>query len=327
MATGSASISSILTGCGCSGHGGDTAYFHSLLAVSPELGFGVFVSQNSLGNGGSALREVLVPALAKRYFARERPAPAEASARIADALGRYMVSRRSDHSVMRVLGLMAQVEVSEDHGEIVTNGFADMAGNPARWREVAPDRFRLLDGRVEIEFQRDAGGRVVRALPPFPGVTFERIGLLDSAALAAALGGPALVIVVFTLGASLAGGTVRRALGAPPRGARPWDERLAAPVAAALWVAVGAGIARVAAYGNEIWRFSRGEDGWLQATLGLAWAAVAASGWAIFVAQRAARDPQRSHARRILVALPALAFLALSWLAWNWGLVSNPARY
>ena len=34
-----------------------------------------------------------------------------------------------------------------------------------------------------------------------------------------------------------------------------------------------------------------------------------------------------SAARRIARALPPLAFLALAWFAWNWGLLTNPARY
>jgi hypothetical protein len=92
------------------GHGGDLSYFHSEVLVSPEHGFGVFVAQNSLGNGARMLRQVLVPALAERYFAtkpREWQRTA-AAGHAREVAGTHITLRRSDHSLMRVLGLLAQ---------------------------------------------------------------------------------------------------------------------------------------------------------------------------------------------------------------------------
>ncbi len=313
------------------GHGGDLSHFHSDLAISPAHGFGVFVSQNSAGNGGPLLRSVLVPALVQRYLAvpiPEEPAVIEAG-HAEQVSGVYMVSRRSDASVMRILGLIGQIDVRAMRGgRLETRGIANEAGNPKRWREVAPFRFRSLDGRDEIEFERDAGGRAVRLLPPFPGLTFERARWVDTQAFALGVAAPAGVIALCALFAPLAGAVARRALGAPPAPARPIAARSLSPLTAALWLAHFGGIAVFAGKAAaEVWRFSRGEDGVLLAAVGIGWIAALGSLATAALAAWGVRDSRRPLARRLASALPALAFLALAWLSWNWGLLSDPTRY
>jgi hypothetical protein len=300
------------------GHGGDLAYFHAQLAFSPEHGFGVFVAQNSAGNG-PLLSSVLVPALAKRYFAEPRePTEASSQPEPRDVSGSYMSSRRSDATLMRIIGLASQIRVRDVGAGEIDLGGRNALGNTLRYRAVAPDRYRALDGREEIAFERDAQGRAVRLLTAFPGVSYERVGLLDSRVFTYALVGSALAVALIALLAPLVAFSLRRALGAPARSS-PRVGRVLIPLTAGLWLAHFAiAVAFLLQASREFWRLGPGDDGALIAAVALAWLAVPAS----------LATTWRALAARSLAALvPALAFLALSWNAWHWRLLSNPLVY
>ena len=86
------------------GHAGDIAHFHSALHLIPEENLGLFVSYNSDGVNRVSSRAELWDAFLNRYFPYETPAtPALPSApKDARALvGNYLVSRRSDDSIIR----------------------------------------------------------------------------------------------------------------------------------------------------------------------------------------------------------------------------------
>ncbi len=313
------------------GHGGDLSHFHSELHVMPEHGFGVFVSQNSLGKSPRLLRSALVPALVKRYFAQpslEQPKAIEPG-HAARVVGAYMTTRRSDASWLRIQGLLDQTVVSaSEDGTLEARGITDAAENTLRWREVAPYRFRTLDGEREIEFVRDAEGRVVELEPWFPGVTYERAGFTDTQGFALAVFPVAAFVALGALLAPLAGRLTRRALGAPPAPARGRVARRLTLVTAGAWLA---GASAFSAFtldaATSVWRFSRNEDALLVAAIGVMWVAAALSVACIVAAAREVRDARLTLGRRAARALPALAFLALTWFAWNWGLLSDPTRY
>ena len=71
----------------------------------------------------------------------------------------------------------------------------------------------------------------------------------------------------------------------------------------------------------------RTDVGALIAAVALAWLAAAASLAAVWKILTALRDPQRSTLQRPGALVPALAFLALTWYAWHWRLLSNPLQY
>lgn len=307
------------------GHSGDLVYFHSQLAFSPEHGFGVFVAQNSAGNG-PLLGDILIPALAKRYFSdpeRTRESQAVPRGELGDVSGVYMVSRRSDDTLLRTLGLAGQIRVrTGPDGVLELGGSRDVSGNAPRYRAIAPDRYRSLDGRDEIAFERDASGRAVRLLGSFPGVSFERVGLLDSQLFTFLLLGAALGVTAVVL---LAPG-IRFLLGAPASG--PRVRRALAPLTAGLWLAhflLGAAFARQVS--RELWRMAPGGDDLLIAAVALAWLAAGASLATSVAAVAALRDPEIVWLRRLAALVPALAFLSLTWYAWHWRLLSNPLQY
>ncbi len=313
------------------GHGGDLSHFHSELHAMPEHGFGVFVAQNSVGTNRRLLRGVLVPALVKRYLAEPRGDPAKALApgHAAEVVGAYMTTRRSDASWMRLQGLLDQILVREsEDGTLEARGITDAAGNTQRWREVAPYRWRSLDGEREIEFARDPAGRVVALEPPFPGVTLERAGFADTQALALAVFPLAAFVALATLLAPLTGRVMRRALGAPSAPPPSFALRALTLVTAGTWLgALGVFSAFTLDAATSIWRFSEREDAVLVASLAGVWVAAALSFSCAFATARESRSARLPLARRVARSLPAFAFLALTWFAWNWGLLSNPTRY
>jgi CubicO group peptidase (beta-lactamase class C family) len=130
------------------GHGGDTELFHSELMLFMRQGVGVFVSIDGAGDGG--LRRQLLDGFADRYFPAppEMPQPTLASARRDGALlvGRYLGSRVSVSNFLSMSNLLSQSTISMDKdGTLVTPGFTDLAGQPRRWREVAPLVWRDVD--------------------------------------------------------------------------------------------------------------------------------------------------------------------------------------
>jgi hypothetical protein len=278
------------------------------------------------------LRNALVPALVKRYFAdAPRPAgPAFEKTPAAALEGSYMTTRRSDVSWMRLQGLLGQVVVrARADGALEARGLTDAAGNPERFREVAPGSFRSGDGEREIAFVRDAAGRAIELQPWFPGLTYERARFWDTQDVALAVFAPAAAIALGVLLAPLVGALARRALGAPPAPPRGLGARWLGRATAAAWLA---GLGGFAAFGADaaqnVWRFSEREDAPLAAAIFAIWGAAVLS---VACAATTARELRAARAltpaRRFARALPALAFLALTWFAWNWALLSNPARY
>jgi CubicO group peptidase (beta-lactamase class C family) len=313
------------------GHGGDLSYFHSELHAMPEHAFGVFVAQNSLGKSDRLLPAVLVPALVRRYLAaprREQP-PAFARTPPESLTGSFMTTRRSDRSWLRLQGLLLQTELrARESGELELSGIRDAAGNPERWREVAPGRFRSADGEREIELVRDATGRVVELEPWFPGLTYERAGLLDTQRFALAVFAPSAALALGALLAPLTGRVARRALGAPPAPPRARLPRALTLATGSLWLAgLGGFVTFALDASRNLWRFSRGNDGPLLAATAGIWLAAGLSVACAAAVARELRAPAPSRARRAARALPALAYLALSWFAWHWGLLSDPTRY
>ncbi|HKR76804.1 MAG TPA: serine hydrolase domain-containing protein [Rhodanobacter sp.] len=202
------------------GHAGDTQWFHSELALFPQQGVGVFVSIDGRGDGG--LRKQLLDGFADRYFpappeVAQPPAPASARKDGALLVGRYANSRGSQSNFMAMLGLFSQVRIEQAaNGELVTPDFHDLAGQPRRWREVAPFLWRAVNGR-ELLGARVEQGRVrwlsIAALSPV--MVFLPVSPWHSAAWSLPLLG--LIVLVFALAALLwpVAALVRRSCGKP----------------------------------------------------------------------------------------------------------------
>lgn len=160
------------------GHGGDTMYFHSDLHVMQDAGIGFFVSYNSAGKGEDRPRTWLWQEFLDRYFPYEPPAPAQGLNPKEDArqvAGSYIVSRRSESSFIKVgnaFGL-AKIDAGDD-GTISCDLLKDLNGKPKRFKEVAPLRFRDVNGQDQVAFRKD-GESSLRLIIDFPFMVFDKV--------------------------------------------------------------------------------------------------------------------------------------------------------
>ena len=146
-------------------HGGDTVAFHSDLHLIPSKGVGFFVSFNSPGKEGAVedVRNNLFKAFLNRYYPytpkveATLPDPQKDAARVA---GWYESSRRVERALAFVYTL-AQSHVSANpDGTIEVSALKNAAGDPMKWREVAPLRYRQVGGDSYVVFGTDANGNV-----------------------------------------------------------------------------------------------------------------------------------------------------------------------
>ncbi len=175
------------------GHGGDTFWFHSNLALFPEHDLGVFVSFNSQ-RGGAATGQFM-DAFIDQYFpvAETLPTPPEDFADRADRFtGRFRANRFS-HTSIGKLGALGGVKVNAT--EDGTLRVLDR-----EWIEVAPLTFAEKYGDETLIFREAEDGAITHFfLGGAPVVAFERMPLRDGPVLHALILIFAGVMIVGTL--------------------------------------------------------------------------------------------------------------------------------
>ena len=157
-------------------HGGDTPAFHSQLYLVPDLGVGLFVSQNSQGRG-SNLRTIVWRTFLDRYFPRSPSVSVESANAVTDShelSGFYKSTRRFDTSILKLSSLTGQVRVWTRADGTVLSDLVGEYGQPKPLREVEPLRFCDAGGEDCVAFRRDAGGRL-EMIGSFPHVIFQRV--------------------------------------------------------------------------------------------------------------------------------------------------------
>ncbi|HEY5754494.1 MAG TPA: serine hydrolase domain-containing protein, partial [Steroidobacter sp.] len=160
-------------------HNGGTQFFHSDMHLFLDDGVGVFISLNSPGIDGAAsgLHEALFHGFADRYF----PASAEQTSDGVDrttaveharlVAGTWEDSRRSNSTILRILGLLGPLTISaNDDGTI---SFPVPRLGVQRWREVEPFVFRNIDGPDKIQVLLKDGRPVMLGLDMAPPVAFQ----------------------------------------------------------------------------------------------------------------------------------------------------------
>ena len=184
------------------GHGGDTVYFHSDLHLMLENGIGFFVSYNSAGKGEISPRSALWYHFLDRYFPYTAPKVEKLASADADAktvAGRYLTTRRSESTFLKVGAVEENVRVMPDeNGTLKIEPFKDFNGQIKKWQEIAPLVYRSVNGQDLLAFVHDAQGNMVLA-PNFPAAAEQRISLLKSADFNQALIVGVLVVLGLTL--------------------------------------------------------------------------------------------------------------------------------
>ncbi|TFL16635.1 class A beta-lactamase-related serine hydrolase [Jannaschia formosa] len=228
--------------CGATvyGHGGGVDEFLSNLAFIPEIGAGVFLSQN--GGKGADLplmvpTEIIGVLAARSGLEAAAPKPvADAAARAVEAAGRYLTNRRTFSGPGQLLAALSPMTVTAlPDGTLLIP--TPLSQGPVRHDPVAPDIWQDAHG-ARVAFLRDGTGRITRLADGTGAQTHERLrGLADPVWLWLALGLAALLSV-----SSLLGLTWRHGLHG---GTRAGTLVTAVPLAGALSVIglIGAGAA------------------------------------------------------------------------------------
>ncbi len=148
------------------GHGGDTVAFHTDLHLIPSKGVGWFASFNSAGKDGAVedVRNNLFKRFLDRYYPYTpkneptMPDPQKDAARVA---GWYESSRRVARALAFVYTLAQSNVTANADGTIVISSMNNAAGEPMKWREVAPMRYRQVGGDSYVVFGTDTNGNVI----------------------------------------------------------------------------------------------------------------------------------------------------------------------
>ncbi|HZS59376.1 MAG TPA: serine hydrolase domain-containing protein, partial [Gemmatimonadaceae bacterium] len=164
------------------GHGGDTQWFHSDLHLILDQNVGFFVSYNSAGNpeGNGSARAILFNAFLDRYFPETTPQPPTLATSATDAKavsGVYISSRRFETNLFSPLSLFGEASIVPDPKDSTLLMIPDqkgLNGQPVRYREIAPMRFREVGGKEQIAFANDSTGRRILYLD-FPFEMSQRV--------------------------------------------------------------------------------------------------------------------------------------------------------
>src|SRR5260221_12623050 len=150
-----------------------------------NAGFGFSMSKSSAGKGESRAREAVWHAFLARYFPYDPPAAPVQPTTAADARlvsGRYLISRRSETTILKVSNVLGETKVSSDSdGRITVDSLKDPSGQPKKLEEIGPLMFRAMHEQDRVGFKRDESGRLV-LVTDFPVFVFQRVAWNEDSA-------------------------------------------------------------------------------------------------------------------------------------------------
>ena len=301
------------------GHAGDTAWFHSDMALLPAHGVGMFVSFNSAGGGGVA--SDVYQAFMSEYFpvddAPELTAPTDFAERGQRFAGRYRANRYSHHTLAKLGALGAgKVSVSDDGQALIVS-----ATGATRWIEVASLTFREEHGQRLIGFRQNDDAEVTHMfLGWVPVVALERVSLTGNPMLHAVILVSSLVLF---LGVALlwpGAAVLRRKHGytLPPHRRMPLVAKTAGWLGSALFLASAGMLAVLLTDPNQI---LFGIAPLLPVALTLPLLAIPVVVAAVYFCFNLWRRRSGSFTARLVYALLTIAFMATLWQLWYWNLL------
>ena len=314
------------------GHAGDTEAFHSDLHLMPDSQLGFFISYNSAGKGEGRAREEVWHAFLDRYFPYEVPKadPVTTSAQdIQNVSGHYIVSRRADTTIMKVLNVVGEAKVSgNDDGTLSVSDLKDSSGVPKKFREIAPLLFREVNGQDKVGFKRDESGNFVEAID-FPFMVFQKASLNQNSAFQIPMIITALVLAVLTIILWPVMAIVRRHYGqrlelTPQKRRLRLLVRLACVMFAMFFLAYGLFFSMAL---KDIGLLSPRGNPWLRLIQIVGWLGVLGTVAAIYSAVQSWRIPQRWWAARLGDTLIALGCLGAVWFVFTWNMLHWSLKY
>ena len=159
------------------GHGGDTFWFHSLMALIPEKGVGFFISFNSEAGGGKSDR--VLDAFMDRYYPETRQnegaIPTMAASQLERFAGTYRSNRFPHQRLTKIAALMNtfDVEVTEE-GTLKTT----IGEETKYWSPIDDLSFQADDPDEVLAFRAGPDGKITHLfMKNIPVLAFERVGL------------------------------------------------------------------------------------------------------------------------------------------------------
>jgi len=184
------------------GHGGDTQFFHTDLALIPDEKLGVFVSYNTVTGGELSFGPFLTQFLDHYYPSAPTVVviPAEATKEAQRVAGEYEFNRRSYTTFQKAIGLGGDIRIGADSGRLIMHS----ALGDSRLVPVGPLLYREELGDALVSFQADSGGHIVRGFfGPAPMMTMERVPFTQSVMLHWFILGIGALVFVGTLLAAI----------------------------------------------------------------------------------------------------------------------------
>jgi hypothetical protein len=296
------------------GHGGDTIFFHSDLALFTEHNLGLFVSYV---NEGGLARIELVEAFVKRYFPGEEPKLPEPPADFAEQgkkyVGKYRFTRHNSSDIEKIMALPSVVSVSvTPKGTLMTSAVLE---DPWYWVEVEPGFFRQIDGDMSLAFTEDANGKVTHmSFSALPFMPTYRIAWYTDPIFNYVL---VVLAVVLSLTTLVSAFRHRKSRKLDPPGAR-WAVRLAALASALTFAFIIAVTIIIISAGEDI--FSAIPPALTAALMLPILTSILTLGVAVF-AVLAWKAKYWTRFRRVHYTLFTLAAIGLVWFYWYWNIL------
>lgn len=143
-------------------HGGDTIYYHTLMALIPEKKIGIFVSYNSPGSHGIP-RYRMLKAFMDRYFPAATPPTikpaADAEKELKKYTGYYRFIRSNYSSYEKIIGLLGAFSISTTNDGYLLTSRA-IGGGTLQWAYLEPGVFRKRGSMEKLAFRLDTDGQV-----------------------------------------------------------------------------------------------------------------------------------------------------------------------
>jgi hypothetical protein len=314
------------------GHAGDTGYFHSDLHLMPDAGIGFFISYNSAGKGEISGREAVWHAFLDRYFPYDpRPMPAQTSAGEDGRLvsGRYIISRRAETTILKVLTVMGESKVSSNpDGTISLDSLKYLNGQPKKLQEIGPLMFRAVHEQDRVGFKYDQSGHLV-LVTDFPVFVFQRSPWNENSGLNLPLIVSAIVVLLLTLMLWPVGALIRRHYGhkldLTPQQRRL---RLIARLACLFDLLFLSGFALFFTLSDkDIGMLSPRYNPLLRTIQIVGWVGVLGTLAAVYNTFRSWREQDRWFWSKPADTLIALACVAFVWFVFTWNMLHWSLRY
>ena len=296
------------------GHGGDTVYFHSNLALLPEHNLGLYVSY--VTNGGRARLELLKAFLDRYFPAAEGPpltAPEGFQERAGRFAGSYRFTRHNWSTIEKLTALASTISVSptEENTLLVSGLFPQ----PMQFVEVEPLLFKQLDGWQTIAFKESEDGGITHLFfDMLPFMPTYKLSWYQTPGFALLIWGPGGLLCLTMLVSAF---YHRRASRDAPVRSR-WAVRLAVAVSLLTLLFLVSFIAIVASAAEEL---LYGLPGSLVAVLLIPKVtALLSLGLASF-AFLAWKEKYWNLVRRVHFSLFTVATLGMVWFYWYWNVL------